>query len=236
MYCFKHEPTNYNVIMKVSEINKHYKLGRKINLFLTSLFKDYNCRSYIGSLRLQQEGVDTIMPIAYWTFRASWLNHKSYLLYQKVESDLTVHELCRLILQSKATDKTILIKMIANRCVDLVKKIHAANVRHDDPHGNNILTNLNRQNVTELNVKDIVRARFTLIDNDRCTLSYAANPMLKQFFDLRCLVRFNICEIPRQELLRLYLGEEYRTHWAHVLNFWDSGGFSINRRIKHVLK
>ncbi len=234
LYCFDYEPADCAVIMKVSQIDQRYKLGRKINLFWTSLFKDYNYRSYIGSLQLQQAGVDTIKPIAYWTFKSSLLDRKSYLLYQKVDSELTVHELCGQILQSEATDKDILIETIANRCVDLVKGIHAANVRHDDPHGNNILTNLSRQNIAKLSAEDILKARFTLIDNDRCTLSHSVSPTLKRFFDIKCLARFNICGVPQQKLLCLYLGEDYRVYWWHVLDFWNSGGFNFHKRINFL--
>ena len=234
LYCFDYEPANYSVIMKVSQISPHYKLARKVNLFITGLFKDYNYRSYIGSLRLQQAGVDTIKPIAYWTFKSSWLNRKSYLLYEKVESELTVSELCRHILQYRGEDKDVLIETIANRCVEIVKKIHAGNVRHDDPHDRNILTDLARQDIAKLSVEDIMKAKFTLIDNDRCTLSRTVSPMLKRFFDIKCLARFRICEIPQQELLRLYLKEDYRAYWWHVLNFWNSGGFNFHKKINFL--
>ena len=234
LYCFNYEPADCSVIMKVSQIDRHYKLGRKINLFWTSLFKDYNYRSYVGSLQLQQAGVDTIKPIAYWTFKSSLLDRKSYLLYQKVDSELTAHELCGQILQSAATNKDILVETIANRCVDLVKEIHAANVRHDDPHGNNILTNLSRQNIAELSAEDILKARFTLIDNDRCTLSHSTSPTLKRFFDIRCLVRLSVCGLPKQELLRLYLKSDYKTYWWYVLNFWRTGGFNLHKRLNFL--
>ena len=234
LYCFDYEPADCSVIMKVSEISKHYKLGRKIDLFLTGLFKDYNYKSYMGSLRLEHAGVDTIKPIAYWTFRSSWWNRKSYLLYQKVEGEITVTELCSYILQSDVTNKDALIKTIAIRCVDLVKEIHAANIRHDDPHGGNVLTDLNRQKIAALEVKDIAEARFTLIDNDRCTFSRSPYQKLKRFFDIKCLARFRVGEVPQKELLRLYLKDDYRTYWWHVLNFWKSGGFNFHKRINFL--
>ena len=222
--------------MKVSQISQHYKFWRKIDLFISGLFKDYNYRSYAGSTLLQKAGIDTIRHIAYWTFKSSWLNRKSYLLYKKVESELTVSELCRFIRESEVLNKDVLIATIADRCVDIVKKIHMAGVRHDDPHGGNILTNLRCQDILKLDVEDIKSARFTLIDNDRCTHARIMAPVLKRFFDLKCLVRFRICELPQQELLRLYLKEDYRTYWWCVLGFWNSGGFSIRKRVNSLLK
>ena len=234
LYSFDYEPADCRVIMKVSQISRHYKLARRVNLYFTSLFKDYNYRSYLGSLRLQQAGVDTIKPIAYWTFRSSWLHRRSYLLYQKVESELTVSELCRHILRSGRGDRDVLIEAIANRCVGIVRKIHAGNIRHDDPHDRNILTDLTHQDIAELSVEDIMKAKFTLIDNDRCTFSRTVSPLLKRFFDIKCLARFSICEIPKQELLRRYLKEDYRTYWRHVLNFWNSGGFNFHKKINFL--
>ncbi len=236
LYCFYSEYTNSNVIMKVSEISKDYKFWRKVDLFFTSLFKDYNYNSYRGSIKLQKAGVDTINPIAYWTHKTSWLNRKSYFLYEKVESELTVAELCNEIISVDVADKIDLINVIADRCVEIVRKIHAANIRHDDPHGGNILTSLKHNDINNIGVEDIKNAKFTLIDNDRCTSVHTVNTTLKRFYDLKCLRRFNICQTPQQVLLQKYLGDEYRTYWWHVLNFWKSGGFSIIERMSNKLK
>jgi len=222
--------------MKVSEISKDYKFWRKVDLFITSLFKDYNYNSYRGTTKLQEAGVDTIKPIAYWTHKTSWLNHKSYFLYEKVESDLTVAELCNEIISSQVRNKNELINIITERCVEIVQNIHAANIRHDDPHGGNILTNLKYKNINNISVEDIKKAKFTLIDNDRCTFDHTITATLKRFYDLKCLRRFNICQIPQQALLQQYLGNEYKNYWWHVLNFWKSGGFSIKKHINNILK
>lgn len=234
LYCFHYPPVGCNVIMKVSQISEKYRFRRKVNLFITGLFKDYNYRSYTGSLRLRQANVDTIKPVAYWTFKRSWLNRKSYILYRKVEDELTVTELYTNIVSSDVPNKDELVNTIAVRCVEIVRKIHAANIRHDDPHGGNILTSLNHQDVTEVSTEDIRNARFTLIDNDRCKPARAFPKTLKRFFDLKCLVRFRVCGLSQQKLLELYLGDEYRTSWRYVFGFWRSGGFSIRKRIDSV--
>lgn len=236
LYCFHSEHTNSSVIMKVSEISKDYKFWRKVDLFITSLFKDYNYNSFIGTTKLQEAGVDTIKPIAYWTHITSWLNRKSYFLYEKVESELTVAELCNEIISTQIRNKNDLINIITERCVEIVQKIHTANIRHDDPHGGNILTNLKYKNINNVSVEDIRSAKFTLIDNDRCTSAHSVTATLKRFYDLKCLIRFNICQIPPRVLLQLYLGNEYRTYWWYVLSFWKSGGFSIKKRINNILK
>ena len=236
LYCFHSKLTHSDLIIKVSEISKNYKFWRKLDLYITSLFKDYNYNSYIGTIKLQEAGVNAINPIAYWTYKTSWLNRKSYFLYEKVESDLTVAELCSKIINSKAQNKRELINAIADQCTSIVQKIHIANIRHGDPHGGNILTDLVYDDINNISVENIKNADFILIDNDRCTFNRAKNISLKRFYDLKCLTRFTICQIPPQELLQRYLGAEYRTYWWYVLCFWKTGGFNIYKRINYLLK
>ena len=236
LYCFNHDRVQCDVIMKVSHISHHYRLSRKIDLFITELLKSYNYKSYISSVRMLRAGIDTIEPIAYWTYKPSRFRRKSYLLYKKVESELTAAELCNKIIFSETANKDLLIRAVVDRCVSIVQNIHAANIRHDDPHGNNILTNIKNRDVDTLDEVKINNARFTLIDNDRCSFARTVIPGLKRFFDIRCLVRFQICEIPQQELLRRYLGEKYSIYWWYVFIFWRSGGFSIHKRLGSLFK
>ncbi len=234
LYCFHSELTNTNLVMKVSQISKDYKFWRKVDLYITSIFKDYNYNSYHNSMELREADIDTIKPIAYWTYEFSWLNRKSYFLYEKIESDLTVTELCNKIIATNIPNKRELTEAIINRCINIVKKIHAANIRHDDPHGGNILTSLELSKTNKINVEDINNSRFILIDNDRCTKATSSIPFIKQFFDLKCLTRFNVCEISHQDLLQRYLGKDYKKYWQYVLNFWLSGGFNIKKRINYL--
>ncbi len=235
LYCFYDEHTGSNVVMKVSQVSRDYKFWRRMNLYITSLYKDYNYNSYKGSLKLLKAGVDTIKPIAYWTCKTSWLKQKSYFLYEKIESSLNVNELYNEIIASNPANKNELIDTIADKCIAIVQKIHAANLRHGDPHGGNILTDLDYNDIRDVSTEDIKRARFTLVDNDRCSSSRAPTATLKRFYDIKCLARFNICQIPQQELLRRYLGERH-TYWKYVLSFWNTGGFSLRKRIYALLK
>ncbi len=236
LYCFYSESANTHLVMKVSEISRHYRFWRKVNLYITSLFKDYNYNGYKGSIKLLEAGVDTVHPIAYWTHGTSWSNRKSYFLYEKVESDVSVAELCDEIVSRNLANKGELIDVIVSRCVDVVRKIHAAHIRHDDPHGGNILTSLTFSDMRNIAVEDVKNATFTLIDNDRCTFNHSTSSTLKRFYDLKCLRRFNICRVSQRVLLQQYLGDEYRRYWGYVLSFWKLGGFSVNRHISNILK
>ena len=236
LYCFRNEYVQCEVVMKVSHISQSYKFWRKADLIIASYLKDYNYRGYTSSVKLQKVGIDTIEPIAYWTYKPSLLHRKSYFLYKKVKSELTAAQLFDKIIMSDIDDKDLLVKAIVNRCIGIVKNIHTANMRHDDPHGNNILTDIRCGDVAALNERKILSARFTLIDNDRCTTARTVAPSIKKFFDLKCLVRLKICNIPQQDLLRQYLGESYTKYWWYVLNFWKLGGFRIHKQISNLLK
>lgn len=231
LYTFYYKPIDSEVVMKVSEISKDYKFWRKVDLFLTSLYKDYNYKSYIGSLNLHNGGVNTIFPIAYWTMKKSWLHKKSYFLYKKIDSDVTVTHLCTALGTSNNLHKEEILNAITMRCIEIVKNIHAIGVRHGDPHGGNILTNLNPDYVETLCLDNLDDASFTLIDNDRCSLAAPLPSILKRFFDLKCLARFNVGSLSQTELLRSYLDKEYREYWISALNFWKRGGFNIKKQL-----
>ncbi len=235
LYCFPLEPVSKKVTMKVSEVSKDYKFWRRINVFITSLFKDYNLNSYKNSIILHAAGVDTIIPIAYWTYQYSWFNYKSYFLYENVDSELTVTELHDHIKTSDLPHKDKLISTISEKHIAIIKSIHSANVRHDDPHGGNILTDIKYADIQNINVCDIENAKFTLIDNDRCTKTRLMIKPLKLFFDIKCLTKFNLKDIPHTEILKKYLGEGYNSIWSKIFIFWMSGGFSIKKRIYYTL-
>lgn len=222
LYTFYSDESDCNVIMKVSEISKDYKFWRKVDLFITSLYKDYNYNSFRGSLALQQAEVDSIIPIAYWTVSRSLFKKKSYFLYKKVESNTSVTQLCSALNSSSHPNKDLLAISIARRCIIIVKKIHTGNVRHGDPHAGNILTNLDITEVDNLNEKQILDASFIIIDNDRCTFPRVNIPIVKRFFDMKCLARFNICDISNSELLRIYLDGKNNNFWSAVLRFWKT--------------
>lgn len=222
--------------MKVSQVSKHYKFFRRLNLFITSLLKDYNLNSYRISIKLHESGVETMLPIAYWTYQNSWLDRKTYFLYEKVDSELAVTELLDEIKTSKLSNKKELVDAIADKHMSVIKSIHKAHIRHDDPHGGNILTNIKINQVESLSVIDIDNSQFTLIDNDRGTFTRSLTNTLKTFFDMKCLTKFNIRGISSEEILRKYFDKDFHSSWLLVLKFWKSGGFNIKNRIYYLLK
>jgi len=236
LYCFHLDEISKNVTMKVSQVSKHYKFFRRLNLFVTSLLKDYNLNSYRISIKLHESGVVTMLPIAYWTYNTSWFDRKTYFLYEKVDSELAVTELLDAIKASNLTNQSELVNSIANKHMSMIKSIHKAQIRHDDPHGGNILTSIRINEVNNLAVSDIEQSQFTLIDNDRGTFTHSLTKTHKTFFDMKCLTKFNIRDIPTREILMKYFGKDYHPVWLYVLKFWKSGGFNLKNRIYYLFK
>ena len=235
LYCFPLDSISKNVTMKVSETSKDYKFWRRVNVFITSLYKDYNLNSYKNSINLHEAGVDTIVPVAYWTYQFSTFKYKSYFLYENVDSELTVTELYDHIKSSNPPNKDAFIDIISDKHIAIIKSIHSANIRHDDPHGGNILTDIKANDLSDISVSNISNAKFTLIDNDRCKKTHLTLKALKLFFDIKCLTKFNLKEIPHSTLLSKYLGENFNSIWLKVFIFWKSGGFNIKKRIYYAL-
>ena len=236
LYGFVLNESNCTVVMKVSEISKEYKFWRRIDLILTNLIKDYNFNSYNHSIHLYESNVPTIKPLAYWTYKPTLFKRKSYFLYEKVESELSVTELYEEIMSSNLGQKDRLMDIVSDKCISIVQSIHMANIRHDDPHGGNILTDIMKENIESLTTEGLAKSKFTLIDNDRCTSALIKAEPIKRFFDIKCLTKFNINKIQQQELLQKYLGDEYNYFWLKVLKFWESGGFSLKNRVYAIVK
>ena len=235
LYDFHLTCISKNVVMKVSQIDKNYKFWRKVNLFITSLYKDYNFNSYKNTINLIENGVETIVPIAYWNYKTSLLSYKSYFLYEKVDSELTVTDLYNEIKSNNLKNEKEFINSITDKYISMIKSIHNANIRHDDPHGGNILTSIYSNNVKNIKTSDLRDLKFTLIDNDRCSQTLLRINILKQFFDLKCLKNFSIPDISDQVILQKYFAEKYNQNWNKVLKFWKTGGFSLKKRIYYYL-
>ena len=155
LYCFHLNELSCSTTMKVSEVSHNYKFWRRVNVYLTSLFKDYNLNSYKSSITLHESGAPTLIPIAYWTYRLKGLNYKSYFLYENVDSELSVTELVDAIEKISPTNKKQIIEEIEDKHIAIIKSIHNAGIRHDDPHGGNILTSFKLADLNKVSEKDI---------------------------------------------------------------------------------
>ena len=140
LFAFFLPPVGRHVVMKVFHIYPGYTRLRRIHLLFNQYFKDYNKIAFKGCHALYKSGFATAAPIAYWNFRRSFFNPKSYFLYEKIEAEYTLADLYDSIRKHEG-DASPSLDDVKRRMVSTLKDIHAAGFRHSDLNPGNILVN-----------------------------------------------------------------------------------------------
>ena len=226
LYSFHLACVDTEVILKVSQISEHYRWHRKLNLFLVSLIKNYSLNAFYGGIALEKINVDSIKVLGHWTCKRQAQSEKSYLLYEKVNASLSVFDLCEQLSQQNIQSKAI-ISMIAQSLAGVVRKLHAHNIRHGDPHSGNFLLASPIDNISQLSANSVKQMKFTLIDLDKIHFVRNEKPWKKKLLDIRCIRRFRIHDIDGNEGLKYYLGRPAKFLEKNTLKFWMKGGLNI---------
>lgn len=231
LYTFHLPAINKDVILKVSQTSQHYRWYRKLNLLLTDLIKNYSLNAYYGSIALEKIDVESIRSLAYWTSKRQSQNTKSYLLYEKIPATMSVYDLC-LQLDKKNSNGKVIIDLIAKKLAATVRKIHANNIRHGDPHDSNFLIRSPVAQTEQLTTDSVAQMSFALIDLDKIQFSDKENSWMKKIRNLRCLRRFRVHTIEGLASLDYYLDRSPRLLDKAILKFWIMGGFNIYKWLK----
>lgn len=231
LYTFHLPAINKDVILKVSQTSQHYRWYRKLNLLLTDLIKNYSLNAYYGSIALEKIGVESIKSLAYWTSKRQSQSSKSYLLYEKIPATMSAYDLC-LQLDKKNPNSKVIIDLIAKKLAATVRKIHANNIRHGDPHDSNFLISSPIAQAEQLTADSVTHMSFALIDLDKIQFSDKENSWLKRTRNLRCLRRFRVHDIEGVAGLHYYLDRSPGLLDKAILKFWMMGGFNIYKWLK----
>lgn len=232
LYAFQHPIIDKQVILKVSEIDNQYKLLRRINLYLSTLFNDYNFRAFTGACLLRENDIACPNPIAYWNEKRRTLINKSYYLYEKIEAEDTVHSFVGKLSTKHLSNSNEIQNVLANKIVGVVQNIHSAGYRQGDPHPGNFLISNFAKDVSKLTANEISQANISIIDLDKFSIARININPIKRFFDLRCFRRCTLGNLNQQNMLKIYLGEKYSKLWSVVLEFWMLGGFNFTKWFK----
>lgn len=236
LYAFQHPIIEKQVILKVSEIDKQYKLLRRINLYLSTLFNDYNYRAFIGARLLHENNITCPNPVAYWNEKHYFLINKSYYLYEKIEADDSVHSFVEKLSAKSVSSLDQILDILANKIVRVVQSIHDSGYRQGDPHpGNFLITNFTKD-ASELSTDEISQAEITIIDLDKFSIARINYSPIKRFFDIRCFRRCTLGNLNQQNMLKIYLGNRHSKLWSVVLEFWMLGGFNFTKWFKSEKK
>ena len=220
------------LILKVVQPSNHRNWRRRLNSMLTRLFRNPNLSSFHCSLGFEQNNIASIKPIAYWTYQVPGQSEKSYLLYEKVQAEMSAWHLGEYLVETNP-QANIIIEEITHQLAQVVRDIHAANMRHGDPHSGNFLVSLNGKDISTLTKGQISQLTFTLIDLDKSHFVRVRWKWLKYFFDMKCLRRFRIRELRGTPLLPYYLQREPNKTDLLVMKFWMRGGFNLYKHLHH---
>ncbi len=213
-------------VMKMSTIHPAYKLSRRTELFLRSLYRDYNKAAFKYALALLNAGAPVAEPFAFWSDWRSRFDRRSYLLCRKVPGEMTLYDLLQKISQPDDEAAQHITHSIRRRLIEIMRKMHTANLRHGDPHPNNILVNtdLLPEQITAESAKTLP---IFFIDFDRCSSAYVKWSPIKEFFDLRDMAE--VCRWKEKRILAKELPEilfpDGPTIWQRMaIWFWCEGG------------
>lgn len=231
LYTFHLNAINKEVVLKVSQISNHYSWHRKLNLILVDILKNYSLNAYYGGIALEKINVDSIKVIAHWTSKRQSESKKSYLLYEKVESSMTVHDLCENIAKENPNPQPI-ITSIAESLAKVIRTLHKNNIRHGDPHPGNFLLGSSIHSIQQLTPEAVNSMKFTLIDLDKTHYADKEKLWKKRINDIRCIRRFYVNDIDSHKCLEYYLEKKPNLIERLTLTFWMRGGFNIYKWIK----
>ena len=235
LYSFYLDSIDKEVVLKVSQISKHYRWHRKLNLLLVSLIKNYSLNAYYGGIALEKINVDSLKVIAHWTCKRQASSEKSYLLYEKVEASMSAFDLCIKLSESNPNANEI-ISSIAKSLALVIRKLHDNNIRHGDPHAGNFLLSSPIDNMAQLTPASVTNMRFTLIDLDKMHYANKEKSWHKKIYDIRCIRRFFVHNIDSPKCLEYYLGRKPKIIENLILKFWLKGGFNIYKWLKRSKK
>lgn len=238
LYSFRHPILNKEVILKISQIDKSYKLYRRLNLHASTLFNDYNFRAFSGANQLKQHNISCAKPIAYWNEKGMFLTEKSFYLYEKVQAEHSVHSFIENIKTENLPNLDELVTCLAIRISSIVRQIHQAGLRQGDPHPGNFLIDMPKclPENNAISVSEISAATLSIIDLDKFETSNTLSKKLKLFYDIRCLRRCTVGRYDQYEMLKFYMQNEYSSIWKSVLWFWMHGGFNPSKWFKPAKK
>lgn len=132
-------PGGAKYILKHHRYGSQYPVFRKISFALRTLRTDYSRRAALGARLLEQAGVTTPKPTAYWHRWSPFGCRQSFLLYEKHPAATTLAGFrarfpADVSPLAKETNELLLEKMVA-----IARRVHDAGLIHNDIATHNIL-------------------------------------------------------------------------------------------------
>ena len=230
LYYFHFPSLDVPCVLKVDQVDSGYSWLRRQELRLTGLLRDNARRSYEGALALEQAGLETMRPLAHWTYRVSRFYREGYFLYQAIETDLGIKRYRDSIADAPSPKQLENFNQLIEMMARLTRRMHDAGLRHGDiVTGNFLVAGHERDKAGELLITDATRVY--LIDTDHIKKARIALSPIKHFFDLYCLRRLDFDDEGVRFFLRRYY-DRPDVNISRSLRFWERGGFRLSFWLK----
>lgn len=215
--------TSTPCILKIAQAAPaSYPPARRFNAWASHLIRDPSRRALEGARALAAAGLPTIRPLACWTARRTGRWRDSFLLYAAVPALRSLRDVKLEAEARPSGDAAQALPALAERLADLVARLHARGLRHNDLACGNVLVGED--------------GALHLIDTDHVHRARRFGlPALKRFFDLNDLRRLDLDEPLRRAVLRRYLGGRDSAFWWRVHLYWRHGGNRPFRWLRHRL-
>ena len=226
LYSFHLPGMQQATVMKVSHISPRYRLSRKIDLFITGLYKDYCRISFHGAMALHEQDLPVARPLAFWTFKQGCFRKKSYFLCNKLPGSQSLKQLLESCRQNNSHPD---FHGMARKLASLVRSIHAAGLRHGDLHTGNFLVHATEPPGSQ--AKKMPEFNFFLVDYDKCSEARLKHPWIKTVYDLKDLSSLVMPTVRDEEWLEMYFNETPTPRSIRIFGFWKNGGINLRRRL-----
>ncbi len=225
LYSFRPPPIRQDLVMKVSQISPDYKLSRKIDLFLTGLYKNYSKVSFYGARALYERRLPVAEPMAFWTYRESFLVKRSYFLCRRLPG-VSVKDL---LAEPPQKYSVADYRRLAEKLVKVIRDVHDSGLRHGDFKTGNVQVDHPRL-VSESSANKISNGRVFLLDYDNVSKARIKIPWVKKIYDLKDLSRLSIPTVSYEELLEIYFDGPASSRSLRTFKFWKKRDFKRNKR------
>ena len=233
LYSFYLPAIGRDVVMKIHWIDPTYPLIRRIEICISRLFKNRCELSFYGALALQQAGIHTLNPLAYWSYGTSRLFSEHYFLYEKVHANFSVLEYRNHVKKKLTPTHRQTLDCIIEGMADLAAGIHQNNLRHGDLAFGNILVDLNDGTCDVSESRPSGFPSLYIIDTDQVQNSRAWSTFLKRILDLRSLKPIHLDSREQKIFFKKYFGKNNVDFWIKVFCFWQRGKHRLLRRIRY---
>ena len=147
-------------------------------------------------------------------------------MYEKVQAEHSLFSFTELLSRDDYIRSQEIYKQLAEKTVNIIKRIHEAGFRQGDPHPGNFLVTTSDQYSVDANQFNMKNIQMHIIDLDKFSIAKPFGKTIKRFFDLRCMRRCTLGPFNQTDMLKLYLKDDYSRTWDMVVQFWMRGGFN----------